>query len=75
MIAVSEFTLPASWASALVNGDVSGLEDSEAAQIDAWLESENPGYCVGCSDESHFSWGNAANNLGGDCLVYTFHSV
>lgn len=75
MITVSQYTLPASWASALVNGDVSGLDDAESAQIVAWLESVEPGYCVGCSDESHFAWRNDASNLGGDCLVYTFHST
>lgn len=31
------YTLPAYWASALINGDYSGLEDGEEDEINAWL--------------------------------------
>ncbi len=33
-----EYTIGSHLASALVNGDYSGLDDSEARDLDAWLE-------------------------------------
>jgi hypothetical protein len=67
-----EYTLPEFWASYLINGDASGLEDSEQNEIDEFLKNENLGFCLSCSDESEFKWRNDANNLGGNCLVYVF---
>lgn len=67
-----EYTLPAYWACALINGDESGMDDDEVKEMDAWLKHEKPGHCVNCSEESFFAWDNDATDLGGDCLVYTF---
>lgn len=67
-----EYTLPEFWTSYLINGDASGMEDNEQKEIDAFLKNENLGFCLSCSDESEFKWRNDANNLGGNCLVYTF---
>ena len=67
-----EYTLPEFWASYLINGDASGMEDNEQKEIDAFLKNENLGFCLSRSDESEFKWRNDANNLGGNCLVYTF---
>ncbi len=67
------YTLPAYWASALVNGDQSALTDEQAHQVLDWLELEKPGTCVGCSEEAFFSWVNDAGTLGGDCLFFEFH--
>lgn len=74
------YTLPAYWASYLVNGDGSGLEDEEITEIDAWCERErhrigaefDTFVCVDCSEESEFSWHNDATTMGGDVLDYTF---
>ena len=64
------YTLPMYWASYLINGDASGLEDGEQAVIDAFLEREgNPHFCD-CG-ESYFSWHNDATSLGGDVCDYT----
>jgi len=68
----TEYLLPAHWASALINGDYSGLDYKEADELDAWVRFAKPGYCVGCSDEAEFCGRNDATNLGGDCLVFTF---
>lgn len=70
------YILPEYWASALINADYSGLEDSDIEEIENF-ESENKEAncrftCIGCSDESYFSWRNDATNLGGDVLEYTF---
>lgn len=71
----SEYTLPAHWASALINNDTSGMTDKEKSELDLWLESEKPVYCVSCSDDPFFTWRNAASNLGGECLIFTFKKV
>ena len=65
------FLLPAYWASYLINGDASGLDDDEQAACDKWL-SRNPGAeIVDCSSEQFFSHSNDAGTLPGDCLEYT----
>ena len=72
---ITEYTLPEYWASALINGDYSGLEEDEAAALDAWLESENPGLCLGCSEEGEFRAHHDAHGhwpYAGNCLDYIF---
>ena len=54
-IEVNTIIGPAHWASYLINGDDSGLELREVAQCDAWLERENAGYVVSCSEEAYFT--------------------
>ncbi len=70
------YILPAYWASALINGDYSGLEDTEIKEIETF-EAQNREdnccfYCIDCSEEQYFKWRNDATNLGGDVLEYTF---
>ncbi len=71
-IQTAEYTLPTYWASYLVNGDASGLEDSEQAEIDRWLSDMEPGECVDMLDDSHFAHCNDASRMGGDVATYTF---
>jgi hypothetical protein len=67
------YTLPIYWASYLINGDASGLEDNEQEEIDAWMESEEPGDCVDVGEDYWFSSHNDAHtNLAGDVAEYTF---
>lgn len=63
--------LPAAWASALVNGDRSGLSAHEANELDLWCIN-NPQYggCLMCSEQSHIG---RFNGLITDVLVYTFN--
>lgn len=72
----SEYTLPAFWASYLINGDASGLEDNEALQIEAFISGESlPWGCLSCSDSPEFRHIHDASNYGVlacDCLTYTF---
>lgn len=65
------YTLPAYWASYLINGDASGLDDGEQAVIDAWLAKEGYPNIVSCGDESYFSRYNDAGTLAGDVMEYT----
>lgn len=66
---VSTYTLPAHWASYLINGDASGLEDDDQAECDAFIEKEgiNVFDCVG---ESSFYRRNDAGTLACDCCTY-----
>lgn len=72
MLKVFTYTLPAYWASYLINGDASGLEDGEQAMIDAFVTREgNPHFCD-CGDETWFAWSNDAHTrLGGDVCRFT----
>lgn len=71
------FELPVYWASYLVNGDASGMEDKEQAQVDAWLQrKELAGWtCVDVTERYWFACGNDATNLGGDVARYTFIKI
>ena len=57
---IEQFTLPASWASFLINGNASGLTDDEVADIDAMFdETVKQGYIrfevMSCDDEPYFT--------------------
>jgi hypothetical protein len=71
-IEIREYTLPSHWACPLINGDESGLNDSEIEEITTFLETIPGFYCTGVSEESDFRYSNDANNMGGDCYVFTF---
>ena len=64
------------WASYLINGDASGLEDYEQAECDAWLkrELERNEDIVDCG-EPYFSWSygfyTGAPVRGGELVEYT----
>lgn len=79
-IRVYEYTAPASWASALINGDDSGLEDSDARACAAWAKTL-PGPIVSCSSEhdgpGFLTWHDARDvaPYAADCLTYTVHAT
>lgn len=69
------YTAPAYWACYLFNDDPSGMEDSEIAACDAWIDHVGLGGPTGTSDESEFIiWHDARqfSPLAADCLEYTF---
>lgn len=59
--------LPSYWASYLINGDSSGLQQSEIDQCDK--DTKGLGSCVQCTDET---WFGQYGGLGCDMLTYTF---
>ena len=71
-----EVTAPSAWASYLINGDASGLDDSEQSKCDAFVE----GYCapytcaIGCEDAGFIHHHDAYSYcpLSADCQRYTF---
>lgn len=66
------YTLPAYWASYLINCDASGISSEDKVECDAFLKANDLPLPVSCSDESWFSWHNDATNLGGDVMDFTF---
>lgn len=71
------FELPSYWASALINGDESGMEEKESAEINAFLNREEmKGWtCADVSEHSWFSHSNDAGTLAGDVARYTFIKI
>jgi len=70
-------TLPAHWACALINGDFSGLEESEAQELETWqsaASAEGFGFCIDASEEPFFNTSHDARGfvLPCDCLNFTF---
>lgn len=66
------YTLPVYWASYLINGDATGLEDGEQERIDAFLRKHDLADAIDVSEDSWFAWRNDAGTLGGDVATYTF---
>jgi len=85
MIEVDEVVGPSYWASALVNGDDSGLEEREIVIINAWTErlGRDGWYVVSTKDDEDpwFTWnyrlhsGDYAGPSGGDVITYIVHRV
>jgi hypothetical protein len=69
-----DVTAPSHWASYLINGDASGMEDDEIAACNAWIAREGVGMPVSCEDAG-FIWYHDARPecpFGADCQTYTF---
>ena len=80
MKSIKEITeeLPIYWASFLINGDSSGLEDGEETLIKETLDylELSSFECASVSDDYSFRWGrfDLPDLEGGDYAVYTFIS-
>tara|TARA_A100001201_G_scaffold20400_3_gene22808 strand:+ start:53 stop:307 length:255 start_codon:yes stop_codon:yes gene_type:complete len=72
---VTEVRLPIYWASYLVNGDASGLEDGEEDQVKQTLEhlELDKWICVDVKDDISFEYPFLPDLLGGDYCTYVFH--
>jgi hypothetical protein len=68
---IEEFDAPAHWASALINGDTSGLSEEDLKELEEWQEDNlELGWVVGASEEPHIGrW----NGLQTELLTYTAH--
>ncbi|UUV43175.1 hypothetical protein RCCWILLIS_3 [Rhodobacter phage RcCWillis] len=71
---VETATAPSAWASYLINGDDSGLDDGESATVDAWVARMGWGAPVSCDDAGFLWWHDARQecHLGADCQEYSF---
>ena len=72
-IQIETYTLPAHWASYLINGDSSGLDNGEIQRILEWLDRHPRQNCVSCSEQPTFERWYDAEGLACNCLEYTFH--
>jgi len=65
-------TAPSAWASYLINGDASGVDDADIAAADAFQEQF--GTPVDCEDAGFIKYHDAYHlmPLAGDCQRYTF---
>ena len=75
-LVADSFDAPAHWASALINGDLTGLDyygPECVAEFEAWCQANPSINVVGCSDETHIGrW----NGLQTELLTYeTLQSV
>lgn len=65
---------PSVWASALINGDRSGLDSEECAQLDKWLQILPENWeIIGVEGEPWFTWSYAlhgGNAEGGNICEY-----
>jgi len=75
-----EFTLGNWWSSAIFNGDYSGLNDEEIAQLESFMESAIPverrarGHWDGFSEEDSLGFcRDDVTGLGGDCYKARFY--
>lgn len=71
----STYKLPAHWASALINGDFSGLEEEDEEQLMRVIAGEGLPDPIGCSTEPEFMKYHDAEPYGVlacDCLTFTF---
>ena len=66
--------LPIYWASYLINGDSSGLENQEEKLIDETLKQLGLTNCVDVLEDINFKWGISylPDLLGGDYCTYVF---
>jgi hypothetical protein len=55
-----EFRLPAHWATCLLYGDTTGLEEAEIDEASAWEVMCAPGPCIGVADDTDFDDGPGA---------------
>lgn len=72
-ILTETYTLPACWASYLINGDATGMEDGEQEGVDSWLEA-HPwlGECLSVENDEEFAWDNDADDIAGSVADFTF---
>jgi hypothetical protein len=69
------YWLPAHWASALVNGDTTGLDDADENMLDWVMTAEGLPAPIACGEEPEFRKYHDAQPYGVlacDCLEYTF---
>lgn len=74
MSSLLTFTLPAYWASYLINGDASGMSREDLIACNDWLNARKlrKDYFCDVSDEAWFAWANDATSTGGDVLEYSY---
>ena len=75
--AIVKATAPSAWASYLINGDASGIEDADIEAANAWIKRQGLGSPVSCKDAGFMRNHNAFEEmpLSADCQEYIFHDT
>lgn len=68
---IEEYTALSSWASYLINGDASSIDDSEQAEADAFVAHFGCGSPISCEDAGFLNRPDFGR-LAGDCQTYSF---
>ncbi len=72
-------TAPSAWASYLINGDASGIDEADTDAADAFVESVDAGPPVSCEDAGFLAYSDARLlriiDYAADCQTYTFLRV
>ncbi|HHT9135830.1 MAG TPA: DUF6926 domain-containing protein [Candidatus Wunengus sp. YC60] len=66
---ILKYRLPNYLAGYLINGDPSGLEDTEINEIDAFLKAHKVSI-ISMQEDSNFYYSNDLNNMGADCSTF-----
>jgi hypothetical protein len=77
-IEVDTITAPSVWASYLVNGDASGLDEEEKQLADEWIANHYPWSVVSTEGEPYFTWHyklHGGNAEGGEVQDYVVHKT
>lgn len=76
-----DYTLPVHWASALINGDDSGLDDDEQDALDEFVndmvQQHGKCYCIGVKEDTNFVKYHDAEIYGilaCDCATFVFEA-
>lgn len=68
---VEEYTAPSFWATYLINGDASGIDDKEKAEADAFVAWVGCGSPVSAEDAGFLNRPDFGRSAG-DCQAYSF---
>lgn len=68
------YTAPGAWASYLINGDATGIDDADRAAADRFVAWVDAGAPVSCDDAGFRRWHDAFQfcPLAADCQEYVF---
>lgn len=73
-LTVKQYTAPSAWAPYLINGDDSGMEDTDITAADQWIDQLGYGSPVSCEDAGFIHWHDAREvcPFAADCQTYVF---
>ena len=75
-IMIYEYSAPSHWASYLINGDSSGLDEFDIKSADQWVRFLRMGDPVDCVEDGFRHWHDCQAQgfypYAADCSVYTF---
>ena len=71
-VETESFLLPAHWAYHFIDDDDTGYTDEELAEMQAWHDANEPGWCVDVTEDVEFTWKGDDGNIGAERATFTF---